>query len=119
MIDRDPSESVPTPLFAPAASIMVVELDEPVRSWCRDAAPGVTLLWVAHSSAARERAMVTRPLVIVIPDRDGDAVDLADVAESTGAELIRFLTVSGRDYFMARLHRAIADAETRRRTQAR
>jgi hypothetical protein len=45
------------------------------------------VLSVVLSLAARERALVTLPLVIVIPDRDRDAVDFAEIAESIGAEL--------------------------------
>ncbi len=112
----NPADRVSTPFFAPAPSLMIVELDEPVRSWCRDALPGIAQLWVAHVLAARQRIPVTRPLVIVIPDRDRDAVDLADAAESTGAELIRFLTSAGRDYFVGKLREALARAESRRRT---
>jgi hypothetical protein len=113
---RPPSEpDFATPLHSPVPSIMLVELGEPVRSWCAAAAPGVLILSVAHLPAARERALVTRPLVIVIPDRDQDAVDLADVVQSIGAELLRFLEASGQDYFVRRVGEALAEATGRRR----
>ena len=94
---------------------MLVEIGEPVRSWCSAASPGILVLSVAHSLAARERAPVTLPLVIVIPDRDRDVVDLREVARSIGAELLRFVDQSGRDYFLGRVREAIVEAERRRR----
>jgi hypothetical protein len=99
----------------PVPSIMLVELAEPARSWCATAAPGIIVLSVAHSLAARERALITLPLVIVIPDRDRDAVDLAEVTHSIGAELLRFLDVSGKDYFVGRVRDALLEAEKRRK----
>lgn len=109
------SSDFATPFHVPVPSIMLVEIVEPARSWCSLAAPGTLVLSVAHSLAARERALVTFPLVIVIPDRDRDAVDLADVAQSIGVELLRFLEQSGPDYFKTRIREAIADVERRRK----
>ena len=57
-----------TPLFYPAASIMLVGCEPDLAADCLRAFPELLVLNVAHAAAAVERMLVTRPLVVVVSE---------------------------------------------------
>jgi hypothetical protein len=119
MVDPEAGDApLDTPIFAPVQSILIVEEEGPARAWCAEVSPGIAILWSATTAAARERILATHPLVIVAPDRDRDELDLAEIAESTGAAVVRFVTAHGRSWFQDRLREALAEAEQRRREKS-
>jgi hypothetical protein len=85
-----------TPLFHPAASLMLVGCDDVVAEECLGAFPGLLVLRVAHAAAAVERMLVTRPLVVLLGEElaqgreDGLVIECAN---DIRAEIVRLGSV--------------------------
>jgi hypothetical protein len=89
-----------TPMFHPAASLMLVACEDDLADECTRAFPELLVLRVAHASAAMERMLVTRPLVVLL----GPEVTIAsehgfvvDCARDIRAEIVHVAAVPRED----------------------
>lgn len=105
-----------TPMFHPAPSLMLVGCDPDLAEECQRAFPGLLVLRVAHASAAAERMLVTRPLVVLLGEEIIDKRDDKLVIECAGdirAEILRIAAVPT-DAFLEQVRAALLVAERRR-----
>jgi hypothetical protein len=91
-----------TPMFHPAASLMLVGCEDDLARECARAFPELLLLRVAHASAAMERMLVTRPLVVLLgaevtDARDGGLATVIECARDIRAEIVRVANIPRRD----------------------
>jgi hypothetical protein len=85
-----------TPMFHPAASLMLVGCEDDLARECARAFPELLLLRVAHASAAMERMLVTRPLVVLLGAEVTDVRDgglVIECARDIRAEVVRVANV--------------------------
>jgi hypothetical protein len=91
-----------TPMFQPAASLMLVGCEADLVEECTRAFPELLVLRVAHASAGAERMLVTRPLVVILGQDVVDARDdelVVECARDIRAEIIRISNVPREDLF--------------------
>jgi hypothetical protein len=88
-----------TPMFHPAASLMLVGCEADLVEACTRAFPELLVLRVAHASAAVERMLVTRPLVVLLGEEVTGASDaiVIDCARDIRAEVVRVAGVPRED----------------------
>ncbi len=105
-----------TPMFHPAPALMLVGCDPDLAEECQRAFPGLLVLRVAHASAAAERMLVTRPLVVLLGEEIIDKRDDKLVIECAGdirAEILRIAAVPT-GAFLEQVRAALLAAEKRR-----
>lgn len=105
-----------TPLFHPAPSLMLVGCEADLGDECEHAFPGLLVLRVAHASAAAERMLVTRPLVVLLGAEIIDKRDDKLVIECAGdirAQIIRVGSIA-RGALFEQVRAALLDAERHR-----
>jgi hypothetical protein len=81
-----------TPLFYPAASIMLVGCEVDLAADLARTFPELLVLNVAHASAAVERMLITRPLVVIVSVEITRSIEDKIVVECTRdirAEVVR------------------------------
>ena len=89
-----------TPMFHPAASLMLVACEDDLAEECTRAFHELLVLRVAHASAAMERMLVTRPLVVLLGPEVTEASEHAlvvDCARDIRAEVVRVADVRPED----------------------
>jgi hypothetical protein len=89
-----------TPMFHPAASLMLVACEDDLAEECARAFPELLVLRVAHASAATERMLVTRPLVVLLGAEVTGASEHAlvvDCARDIRAEVVLVAAVRRED----------------------
>jgi hypothetical protein len=85
-----------TPMFHPAASLMLVACDDDLADECTRTFPELLVLRVAHASAATERMLITRPLVVLLGPEVTNATEHAlvvDCARDIRAEVVQVAVV--------------------------
>ncbi len=105
-----------TPMFQPVASLMLVGCEADLAEDCTRAFPELLVLRVAHASAASERMLVTRPLVVLLGQDVLDARDdglVVECARDIRAEIVRVSAVS-REELYARVRESLLLAESSR-----
>ena len=105
-----------TPMFHPAASLMLVGCEDDLADECPRAFPELLVLRVAHASAAVERMLVTRPLVVLLGEEVTDARDgglVIECARDIRAEIVRVASVPRAD-LQASVRAALLLAESSR-----
>jgi hypothetical protein len=105
-----------TPMFHPAASLMLVGCESDLVEDCTRAFPELLVLRVAHASAASERMLVTRPLVVLLGQDVLDARDdglVVECARDIRAEIVRVSSVP-REELYAWVREALLLAESSR-----
>jgi hypothetical protein len=105
-----------TPMFHPAASLMLVGCEDDLAEECARAFPELLVLRVAHASAAMERMLVTRPLVVLLGAEITNASEHAvviDCARDIRAEVVRVASVRSED-LQAVVRESLLLAETSR-----
>lgn len=110
-----------TPLFFPAASIMLVGCEADLAADLARAFPALLVLNVAHASAAVERMLVTRPLVVVVSDdltRSKEDRLVIECARDIRAEVLR-LAIVPRAELHPSIRASILVAERSREESAR
>jgi hypothetical protein len=110
-----------TPLFYPAASIMLVGCEPDLAAACLSAFPELLVLSVAHAPAAVERMLVTRPLVVVVSDdltRSKEDRLVIECARDIRAEVVRLAIVARADLHPS-IRASILIAERNREETAR
>ncbi len=83
-----------TPMFHPAPALMLVGCEADLADECQRAFPGLLVLRVAHASAAAERMLVTRPLVVLLGEEIVDKRDDKLVIECAGDIRARIIRVA-------------------------
>lgn len=89
-----------TPMFHPAASLMLVACEDDIADECTRAFPELLVLRVAHASAAMERMLVTHPLVVLLGPEVTSASEHAlvvDCARDIRAEVVQVAAVPRED----------------------
>lgn len=105
-----------TPMFHPAASLMLVACDDDLADECTRAFPELLVLRVAHASAATERMLITRPLVVLLGPEVTSATEHAlvvDCARDIRAEVLHLAAVLRED-LSAALRESLLLAESSR-----
>jgi hypothetical protein len=105
-----------TPMFHPVPSLMLVGCEADLAEEFQRAFPGLRVLRVAHASAAAERMLVTRPLVVLLGEEIVDKRDDKLVIECAGdirAEVIRVAGVP-RETLPDEVRAALLEAERHR-----
>jgi hypothetical protein len=105
-----------TPLFHPVPSLMLVACEADLAEEVQGAFPGLLVLRVAHASAAAERMLVTRPLVVLMGEEIVDRRDEKLVIECAGdirAQIIRVAAVP-RETLEQEVRAALLQAERHR-----
>jgi hypothetical protein len=103
-------------MFHPAASLMLVGCEDDLAEECTRAFPELLVLRVAHASAAMERMLVTRPLVVLLGAEVTDARDgalVVECARDIRAEIVRVASVRRED-LQASVRASLLLAETSR-----
>jgi hypothetical protein len=87
MTDRDP----PTQKRQSVPSVMFIGVETELVERCRSVLAPMPVIRAAHAVAAAERAVVTRPVLIVVGpgQHERDLTHLADVARAVGAEVVQ------------------------------
>jgi hypothetical protein len=80
---------IPTPKFRPAASVLLVGVDDALVERIDAAIKPIQVLRASHGSAAAERMLSTQPLVVVVGSGvdDGALATITERAAAMGAEL--------------------------------
>jgi hypothetical protein len=105
-----------TPLFFPAASIMLVGCEADLAADLARVFPHLLVLNVAHASAAVERMLVTRPLVVIVSVEITRSIEdkiVVECARDIRCEVVRISSV-GREEFEASIRAALLIAERNR-----
>jgi hypothetical protein len=105
-----------TPLFFPAASIMLVGCEADLVLGLGRTFPELLVLNVAHASAAVERMLVTRPLVVIVSAEIARSIEdriVVECARDIRSEVIRISSVA-REELEASIRAALLVAERNR-----
>jgi hypothetical protein len=115
MNDRDP----PTQKRQSVPSVMFIGVATEFVDRCRTALAPMPVIRAAHAVAAAERAVVTRPVLIVLgPDQaERDMAHLADVARAVGAEIVQQADLGDLERAPAKVEQLAATCARRRSGQ--
>jgi hypothetical protein len=105
-----------TPIFAPAPSIMLVGVSDEIAAWCVATFQALRVLRVAHSFAASERVLATRPLVVVIGVGVSADGSLGELASDACSEVVQLHDSFAPAFIETTVREAVVRAEQRRRS---